>query len=194
MLVPVQAYLTRGVGVHPEELVAFEIALRDAGIAAQNLVTVSSILPPQCPLIDRKDGEAFLRPGQILHVVMSREETNEPHRAVGASIGIARPRDPSRHGFIAEHGGYGLTESALGDHAKDLAVTMLASTMGVDVDPSLSHDERRRRLENSEGIERVDSVVSTAFGDERGWTTCVVAAAVFVMDWMISDRDASSRP
>ena len=27
MLIPVQAYLTRGIGVHREELVAFELAL-----------------------------------------------------------------------------------------------------------------------------------------------------------------------
>lgn len=185
MLVPVQAYLTRGVGVHPEELVAFEIALRDAGIAAQNLVAVSSILPPGCPIVAREEGEKHLLPGQILHVVMSREETNEPHRALGASIGIARPTDSARHGFIAEHGGYGLTEKALAAHAEDLAVTMLASTMGIDVDPGLPHDERRRRFEASGTLERADSVVSTAFGDERGWTTCVVAAAVFVMDWML---------
>lgn len=186
MLVPVQAYLTRGVGVHPEELVAFEIALRDAGIAAQNLVAVSSILPPRCELVARENGEKHLIPGQILHVVMSREETDEPHRAVGASIGIARPTDPDRHGFIAEHGGFGLTERVLGDHAEDLAVTMLASTMGIDVDPTLPHDERRRHFEASGQIERSGSIVATAFGDERGWTTCVVAAAVFVMDWMLS--------
>ena len=34
-------------------------------------------------------------------------------------------------------------------------------------------------------IESTDSIVATALGDERGWTTCVVAAAVFVMDWML---------
>ena len=185
MLVPVQAYLTRGVGVHSEELVAFEIALRDAGIAAQNLVAVSSILPPGCPIVTREEGERHLLPGQILHVVMSREETDEPHRAVGAGIGVARPKDASRHGFIAEHGGFGLTTEALGAHAEDLAVTMLASTMGIDVDPDLPHDERRRRYEESGVLERADSVVATARGDARGWTTCVVAAAVFVMDWML---------
>ena len=187
MLVPVQAYLTRGVGVHPEELVAFEIALRDAGIAAQNLVAVSSILPPKCQLIPRAEGEEYLIPGQILHVVMSREETNEPHRAVGASIGIARPRDTSRHGFIAEHGGFGLTEHSLRDHAEDLATTMLASTLGVDVDPTLPHDERARRLKESGEIELADAIACTALGDERGWYTCVVAAAVFVMEWMIPE-------
>ena len=185
MLVPVQAYLTRGVGVHHEELVAFEIALRDAGIAAQNLVAVSSILPPACELVSREQGEEHLLPGQILHVVMSREETDEPHRAVGASIGIARPRDTSRHGFIAEHGGFGMGERELREHAEDLATTMLASTLGIDVDPDLPARERARRFEEAGVVEFRDSVAATARGDERGRTTCVVAAAVFVMDWMI---------
>jgi len=185
LLVPVQAYLTRGVGVHREELVAFEIALRDAGIAAQNLVAVSSILPPACELVAREEAEKHLMPGQILHVVMSREETDEPHRAVGASIGIARPRDTSRHGFIAEHGGFGLGEDELRTHAEDLASTMLASTMGVDVDADLPPRERARLFEEAGVVDFRDSVVATARGDERGRTTCVVAAAVFVMDWMV---------
>jgi hypothetical protein len=33
---------------HKEQLTAFELALRDADIEQQNLVTVSSILPPGC--------------------------------------------------------------------------------------------------------------------------------------------------
>ena len=39
-------FLTRGVGVHRERLTAFEYALRDADIEQQNIVTISSILPP----------------------------------------------------------------------------------------------------------------------------------------------------
>ena len=185
MLVPVQAYLTRGVGVHHEELVAFEIALRDAGIAAQNLVTVSSILPPDCELVSREQGEKTLLPGQILHVVMSREETQEPHRVLGAGIGIARPTEPGVHGFIAEHGGFGVTEEGLGTHAEDLAVTMLASTLGLDPDPDLERAERARILRESGRIGHSSSIVAVASGDPRGRWTCVVAAAVFVMEWML---------
>lgn len=185
MLVPVQAYLTRGVGVHREELVAFETALRDAGIAAQNLVEVSSILPPACELIERAEGEKRLIPGQILHVVMSREETREPHRAIGASIGIARPRDRAVHGFIAEYGGYGLDATHLGAHAEDLAATMLASTLGIAVDESLDSRTRARDLADSQQIDLTGSIVSTSLGDPDGRYTCVVAACVFLMDWMV---------
>jgi hypothetical protein len=49
--VPRKCFLTRGVGVHREKLVSFEMALRDARIASFNLVTVSSILPPHCAVV-----------------------------------------------------------------------------------------------------------------------------------------------
>ena len=50
-MVPKRIFLTKGVGKHKERLTSFELALRDAGIAAQNLVRVSSIFPPNCKLI-----------------------------------------------------------------------------------------------------------------------------------------------
>ena len=103
MLVPKMAYLTKGVGKHKEKLASFEMALRDAGIAAQNLVRVSSIFPPNCKMISRKKGEAMLRPGQILFVVLSEQATNEPNRLIAASVGVALPNDRSTHGYLSEH-------------------------------------------------------------------------------------------
>ena len=44
-------FLTKGAGRHREHLTSFELALRDAAIAAQNLVRVSSIFPPHCKII-----------------------------------------------------------------------------------------------------------------------------------------------
>jgi len=184
VLIPVQAYLTSGVGVHREELVAFELALREAGIAAQNLVAVSSILPPDCELIDRAEGEKLLLPGQILHVVISREETCEPHRVLGAAIGIARPTDRSHHGFIAEYGGFGKPAAEIASHAEDLAVTMLASTLGIEIDESLDVGTRARALTANRHIEHHDAICAVARGDDEGRWTVVVAAAVFVMEWM----------
>ena len=39
-MVPKRIFLTKGVGKHKERLTSFELALRDAGIASQNLVRV----------------------------------------------------------------------------------------------------------------------------------------------------------
>ena len=41
--VPKEMFFTKGVGKHREKLTSFELALRSAGIAACNLVRVSSI-------------------------------------------------------------------------------------------------------------------------------------------------------
>ena len=63
-MVPKRVFLTKGVGKHKERLTSFELSLRDAGIAAQNLVRVSSIFPPHCKLIARKEGLKYLYPGR----------------------------------------------------------------------------------------------------------------------------------
>jgi len=62
---PKSVFLTRGIGIHRQRLSAFEYALRDADIEQQNLVSVSSILPANCELIDRKVGVGMLSPGEI---------------------------------------------------------------------------------------------------------------------------------
>src|ERR671923_271748 len=71
-MVPTHMFLTRGVGVHREKLASFEQALRSAGVAYCNLVSVSSILPPNCKIIPRKRGETLLNPGEITFCVMAR--------------------------------------------------------------------------------------------------------------------------
>ena len=53
-LSPTRMFLTKGVGVHRHALTAFEFALRDADIEQQNLVYVSSILPPRCEVLPAK--------------------------------------------------------------------------------------------------------------------------------------------
>ena len=72
------------------QLTAFELALRDADIEHQNLVTVSSILPPGCVELEKDAGVATLHPGEVTFAVMARTETNEPGRQINASIGLAR--------------------------------------------------------------------------------------------------------
>jgi len=184
MLVPKMAYLTKGVGKHTEKLASFEMALRDAGIAAQNLVRVSSIFPPNCKMISRKKGEALLRPGQILFVVLSEQATNEPNRLIAASVGVALPNDRSTHGYLSEHHSFGENEKKAGDYAEDLAATMLATTLGIDFDPAKAWDEREEYFKMSGKIVDTRNLTQTATGDKSGNWTTVVAAAVLIMEWM----------
>jgi arginine decarboxylase len=67
--VPTEVFLTKGVGRHKYQLKSFEQALRKAGVAHQNLVKVSSILPSKCKVISRESGLKKLTPGQICHCV-----------------------------------------------------------------------------------------------------------------------------
>ena len=98
--VPSKIFFTKGVGVHKHELRAFELALRDAGIEKCNLVHVSSILPPRCKIISRKYGEPMIQPGQVTFAVTARLSTNEPHRLIAASIGLAQPATPVLPGWL----------------------------------------------------------------------------------------------
>ncbi|MEJ2376582.1 MAG: pyruvoyl-dependent arginine decarboxylase, partial [Pseudolabrys sp.] len=129
---PTSVFLTKGIGIHRHRLTSFELALRDADIEQQNLVAISSILPPACKLIAREEGVAALKPGEITFAVMAREETSEPGRRVHASVGLARPADPGRYGYVAEHHGFGMTAQESGDYTEDLAASMLASTLGIE--------------------------------------------------------------
>ena len=90
MFVPKAIFFTQGVGVHKDRLSSFELSLRDAGIEKANLVTVSSIFPPYCREISRKEGQKYIMPGQIVHCVMARQDTNEPNRLIAwRSVGNA---------------------------------------------------------------------------------------------------------
>lgn len=177
--IPTSFFLTRGIGVHKERLTAFELALRDADIEQQNLVSISSILPPGCSEIERQNGVATLQPGEITFSGLARTETDEPGRRIHSSIGLARPSDSSMYGYISEHHGYGMTREQSGDYAEDLAATMLASTLGVEFDSDAAWNERRRVYETSNLIIGSTSITAYAEGDASGRWTCAVAAAVF---------------
>jgi len=163
-LVPRAVFFTRGVGRHRERLTSFEMALRAAGIHCHNLVTVSSILPPNCRIIPRSEGLSRLHPGGVVFTVMSRTAANETHRRISASIGVAIPEHMDREwGYFAEHHSYGQSREAAGEYAEQLASDMYRS---------ISENVPHRTL----------NVTETAVVDEEGQWTTVIAAAVFLME------------
>ncbi len=178
--VPGELFFTKGVGQHREKLTSFELALRAAGIAACNLVRVSSIFPPGCKILSRTEGVRRLQAGQVTFVVMSETATREPHRLIAATVGVAIPRDKKLFGYLSEHHSFGENEKTAGDYAEDLAAEMLATTLGLDFDPEKSWDEKREVYRLSNKIVHTQNVTQTAVGsNKRLWTT-VIAAAVIV--------------
>jgi arginine decarboxylase len=180
LLVPKAIFFTNGVGVHKDRLSSFELSLRDAGIEKANLVTVSSIFPPHCKELSRKEGERFIKPGQIVHCVMARQDTNEPNRLIAASIGLARPADHDSYGYLSEHHSYGETAKKAGDYAEDLAATMLATTLGIEFDPEKAWSERDQSFKMEKRILKTRNVVQSAEGDPKGIWSTVVALGVFI--------------
>ena len=181
-MVPRRIFLTKGVGKHKERLTSFELALRDAGIAAQNLVRVSSIFPPNCKLIPRKEGLKYLSPGEVVFAVVAENSTREAHRLVASSIGLAMPADRETYGYLSEHHSFGETEDFAGDYAEELAAEMLATTLDVEFDADKSWDVKKEVYRLSNKIVRTANVTQSAVGDKRGLWTTVIAAAILIFE------------
>ncbi len=162
-LLPKKVFFTTGVGRHEDELVSFELALRDAGIEKFNLVAVSSIYPPGCEKVGVEEGLRELMPGQIVFCVMARISSNEEGKHIYASIGAAVPEDSTLNGYLTEYYGYcdgNESEEKIGKHSEEMAAYMLRTAFGIDEFRTFN-------------VTRKAEV-------EGGYTT-VVAAAVFVM-------------
>ena len=164
LFVPKKVFFTSGVGRHPERLASFEMALRAASIECYNLVTVSSILPPKCQIVSKEEGLAQIQAGSIVFTVMSRVSSNESHRRISSSVGVAIPEDMEHQwGYFAEHHSFGQSRERAGQYAEKLAYDMYNSIT----------DKIPRKTLN---------VTETAVvGEEGDWTT-VIAAAIFLME------------
>ena len=181
-MVPQKVFFTKGVGRHKDYLQSFELALRDAGIETQNLVTVSSIFPPGAKRISKEEGVKYMKAGSIRFCVMSRNATNEPNRLIAASVGLAIPKDSQQYGYLSEHHSFGDTEEKAGDYAEDLAATMLATTLGIEFDSSKDWDEREKQYKASGKFITTSNVTQSAQGHKDGLWTTVLASAVFILE------------
>jgi len=179
-MIPKHVFLTKGVGMHKDYLQSFELALRDAGIQACNIVTVSSILPPGCKIISKESGLKKIHPGEITFAVLSKNSVQEPHRLIAASIGMASPSDKDCYGYLSEHHSFGQKAEVAGDYAEDLAATMLATTMGIPFDSEQAWDEKKQIFKTSGMIIKTRNITQSARGEKSGQWTTVIAAAVFV--------------
>jgi len=179
-MIPTKAFFTRGVGRHRYQLKSFEEALRNAGVAQQNLVQVSSIVPPNCSIISQRDGLKRLSPGRICHCVMARTDTNEHGRLIASAIGIAIPKDITQWGYLSEVHEYGMNRQQASDMAEDLAADMLGTTLGLEVDPDQAWSEKEQVYKASGLIIRTSNITQTAKGQRGLWTTTVAIAVLLL--------------
>ena len=107
---------------------------------------------------------------------MSENATDEAHRLISASIGMAAPEDGKSYGYLAEHESYGQAEADAGRYTEDLAVEMLATKLGRKL-------AGRRKKGNAYCLSGTMSVMArsitqTAAGSPGLWTTTVAAAVL----------------
>ena len=157
------------------------MALRDAGIASLNLITVSSILPPKCEFVDKGEGVMALLPGQVVPIVLARSESNVPSTLVSSGVGVAVPRNREDYGYLSEHHCIEMDEDSMEEYVEDLAAEMLATTYGIRFDPDASWDEKRELWSIDNRIVKTRSIVQTGRVNSEGHWTTTVAAAVLIL-------------
>jgi arginine decarboxylase len=81
---------------------AFDNALLAAGIGNINLIKVSSILPPEVPVVDLPK----IKPGALVPTAYAAMTSDVPGETVAAAVGYAVPDDPAKNGVIMEFHGH----------------------------------------------------------------------------------------
>jgi arginine decarboxylase len=87
---------------------AFDNALLAAGIGNINLLKVSSILPPDVPVVELPK----IKLGALVPTAYAAMTSETPGETVAAAVGYALPDDPARNGVIMEFHGVASREEA----------------------------------------------------------------------------------
>lgn len=122
-----------------------------------------------------------LMSGQVVFTVLARSSTNEPNRLIVASVGLASPADNTQYGYLSEHHSFGETAQKAGDYAEDMAMEMLATTLGLPNDPSLTWNQREEQWKLSGKIYKTQNITQPAQGNKDGLWTTVVSAAILIL-------------
>jgi arginine decarboxylase len=87
---------------------AFDNALLAAGIGNINLLKVSSILPPEVPVVELPK----IKPGALVPTAYAAITSETPGEIVAAAVGYAVPDDPAKNGVIMEFHGVASRDEA----------------------------------------------------------------------------------
>lgn len=151
-LIPSEFFVTSGSALSDvSDLNAFDLALMEAGIEEQNLVAVSSIIPPEAVCVERKK----LPMGAITHCVLAQMRGRAGDR-VSAGIAYAYRKD-GYGGYVAEGHAFGGLES-----------------MKEELYRKVKEMERTRGIELTEPI-----IVARELEIPEGKYGCCIASLVF---------------
>jgi len=94
--------IIKGIGTGPTELAAFDTALAVAGIANQNLIYLSSVIPPASDIVYTKPSFSQADFGSKLYVVISEGRSSVPGHEMWVGIGWVQEAT-SKKGLFVEH-------------------------------------------------------------------------------------------
>lgn len=159
-------YLRSGMGTGQTPLSAFDAALRAAGIANQNLLYLSSVIPPNSVVLDQpypSDPDAW---GHKLFVVCSEARSRQAGTYIGAALGWCQFEDG--RGVFVEHHSVGETELAVRSNLE----TEIKDTLN-DLCDGRGVPSDQRKCDSKLAIVRVDgrpaSVLVVAVYESEGW-------------------------
>lgn len=147
---PSQYKIVKGVGKSLYPLVAFDLALQNAGIGDYNLVKVSSILPATCQYAVDID----MPKGSILYAAYATT-TISVGQSAGVGVAVAKAQSSDENGVIFEH-------TALDDPA-DILKRMCVSAM-----------ENRNRT-----AEYINVCTQTVFGEDNLYVSAIAAVVMW---------------
>jgi len=87
---------------------AFDNALLAAGIGNINLIKISSILPPDVPVVELPK----IKPGALVPTAYAAMTSETAGDLVAAAVGYAIPDDPAKNGVIMEFHGVATRDEA----------------------------------------------------------------------------------
>ena len=182
--VPEKVFFFKLKWFHEDELVSFELALRDAGVEMFNFVPVSSIYPPNCEVVDYQEWIKYLKPGQIVFCVMARYSSNKPGEKIFSSVWCAFPKDKSKWWYFTEYHGTisGLKQKIENDKKIKTAIDFFGVNLEWEIDWwKYAEQSARYMLETGfeQEVESSQSIYQEAIVPENKWAT-VLSIAVFI--------------
>jgi len=103
-VVSLKIHLATAIAQGKTELAAFDACLQECGIADQNLIYLSSIIPPNSEIGFEKPHFDDSHFGNKLHVVMANQRESRPNHQAWAGIGwVTDPK--TNKGLFVEHEG-----------------------------------------------------------------------------------------
>ncbi len=138
-------------------------------------------ISPRAKIISSEEGLKLIRLGSVQFAIYARQQSDEPHRLMAASVGLAEPTDKKKWGYLSEYHSFGETEKEAGDYAEDIAAQMLTSSLGIPFDVDKNWDEKRKQSKVFGQIYKTRNITQSAVGDPKGRWTTVFAAAVLIL-------------